>query len=124
MRTKLPNWNRDPFHTIPKKEKKLWKEILKGAHEELRDKCANGIFSLSVPKRLPGRMVEPESMTRKRRGRKSEKKYMDPAPKMEPPKIWRGRGRTWRLDREVNSKIRFCLLIRLENSYGILKYLN
>ena len=106
MRTKLPNWNRDPFHKLSKKDKKFWKELLKDSDNELRDKNGNGPFSLGVPKRLSGRMVEPESMTRQRRKRNCPRLYMEPSPKMEPPRIYRGRGRVMRLnrDRDVSFK--------------------
>ena len=100
MRTKLPNWNRDPFHDLTKTEKKKWKEILKASDQKLRDQNGNGVFSLRIPARLPGRMIEPESMTRKRRGRNSGRPYMEPSPKMEPPRLYRGRGRVVRLNRD------------------------
>ena len=41
-------------------------------------------------------MVEPESMTVRRKGRV----YMIPKPTMEQPKIYRGRGRNLRIERE------------------------
>ena len=73
---------------------------MKTSDQKLRDQNGNGVFTLRVPARLPGRMIEPESMTRKRRGRNSRRPYMEPSPKMEPPRLYRGRGRVVRLNRD------------------------
>ena len=96
MRTKMPNWNCDPFYYLSSAERKRYKRLERESDEKLREAHPNGTFALKVPRRIPGRMVEPESMTIRRKGRV----YMDPKPSMEPPKIFRGRGRTMRLERE------------------------
>ena len=57
----------------------------------------NGNFMLRVPLKIPGRMVEPESMTI----RKKNRNYLKPHPiKMKEPTLYRGRGRSWRVERE------------------------
>lgn len=94
---KLPNWSNDPFGHMTKDEKRRIKYLEREADEKLKSKNRNGTFCLRVPLKLPGRMVEPESMTIRRKGRQ----YMDPHPeKMKEPKLWRGRGRVWRLERD------------------------
>ena len=66
----------------------------------MKESHPNGNFMLRIPKKLPGRMVEPESMTIRNKNRRP---YLEPHPiKMEKPKIceYRGRGRSWRVERE------------------------
>ena len=89
----LPNWTYDPFSHLSKDEKRRIRYIERDADEKMKQIHPNGGFMLKVPKKLPGRFTEPESMTIRRKGRV----YMEPHPvKMKEPKIWRGRGRTWR----------------------------
>ena len=103
-KTKLPNWQRDPFAHLSKAEKRIIKEIEKSASQRLRSEHPNGEFALKVPLRLPGKMVEPESMTVRRKNRK----YMEPHPvKMKNPVIYRGKGRIRRLEREREEKGHF-----------------
>ena len=96
MRAQLPNWNRDPFHHLSNSEKRQIRRLEKESDDKLREANPNGPFALKVPLKLPGRMREPESMTIRRKNRK----YMDPKPTMDQPKIYRGRGRSMRLERE------------------------
>lgn len=99
--TKLPNWRRDPFAHLSKAEKRIIKEIEKSSSQRLRSEHPNGEFALKVPLRIPGRMVEPESMTIRRKNRQ----YMEPHPvKMKEPVIYRGKGRVRRLEREREEK--------------------
>ena len=97
MRAKLPDWKIDPFHKLNRQEKKVLKEAAKGFNERLVQKNPNGTFCLGVPLKLKGRFEEPESMTVRRRKLRD---YLVPMSKMEPPKLYRGRGRTRRLERE------------------------
>lgn len=99
---KLPYWSRDPFSHLSKEEKRRIKYIERGADEKLKAKNRNGNFALGIPQKLHGRIREPESMTIRKKGRI----YMDPHPvKMKEPKIWRGRGRTMRLERDQEDKV-------------------
>ena len=101
MPVKLPYWSRDPFSHLTDEEKRKIKYIERESSERMKKVHPNGELALRVPKKLPGRIYEPESMTIRKDGRV----YMDPHPeKMKPPKmnvIYRGRGRTWRLEREA-----------------------
>ena len=100
MPVKLPYWSRDPFSHLSEEEKRNIKYIERASADRMRRIHPNGEFAMRVPKKIPGRFYEPESMTIRRPGRV----YMEPHPtKMKPPKanaIYRGRGRTWRLERE------------------------
>ena len=96
MRTQLPNWTRDPFSHLSREEKRRIRYMEKESDDKLREAHPNGPFALKVPLKLAGRMREPESMTTRRKNRV----YMDPKPTMDPPKIYRGRGRSMRLERE------------------------
>ena len=96
MSTQLPNWIRDPFQHLSRQEKRRIRRLEKESDDKLREAHPNGSFALKVPLKLPGRMREPESMTIRRKNRV----YMDPKPTMDPPRMYRGRGRTMRLERE------------------------
>ena len=100
MPEKLPYWSRDPFSHLTKEEKRRIKYAERASADRMRRIHPNGEFALRVPKKLPGRIYEPESMTVRRPGRI----YMEPHPsKMKSPKmnaIYRGRGRVLRLERE------------------------
>ena len=100
MAVKLPYWSRDPFSHLSGDEKKRIKYAERESSERMKRIHPNGEFAIHVPKRIPGRFHEPESMTTRRVGRI----YMEPHPdKMKPPKmhaIYRGRGRILRMERE------------------------
>ena len=106
MAVRLPYWSRDPFSHLTLEEKRRIKYAEREASERLKRVHPNGEFALRIPKKLPGRIYEPESMTTRRVGRV----YMDPHPsKMETPKmnvIYRGRGRTLRLERELQEGLK------------------
>ena len=99
---KLPYWSRDPFAHLTEDEK----TIIRYAEREVDNKMLalhpNGAFCLGVPPPLPGRFIEPESMTVRKVGRK----YLEPHPtKMTEPRIYRGRGRRWRLEAERQGRL-------------------
>ena len=101
MPIKLPYWSRDPFSHLTMDEKRIIKYTERLASQRLKDVHPNGELALRVPPKIPGKFYEPESMTVRKPGRK----YMDPIPgKMKEPEkvhpIYRGRGRTWRLERD------------------------
>ena len=100
MPEKLPYWSRDPFSHLTPEEKRNIKYIERASSDRMKRFHPNGEFALRIPKKIPGRIYEPESMTTRRLGRK----YMEPHPqKMKSPKmhaIYRGRGRLLRLERE------------------------
>ena len=105
---KQPYWSRDPFSNLSKDEKRRIKYVERYSSERMKIIHPNGELALGVPPRIPGRFVEPESMTRRRKGRI----YMKPIPgKMKEPKkmgaIYRGRGRVRRLERD--EQVRFNL---------------
>lgn len=98
---KQPYWSRDPFSHLSKDEKRKIKYIERFSSERMKIIHPNGELALRVPPKLPGRFVEPESMTYRRKGRQ----YMNPIPgKMKEPEnlgaIYRGRGRVRRLERD------------------------
>ena len=97
MRTRLPNWNNDPFYHLTKQEKRALKEMARSFSESLVQKNPNGTFALGVPNKLRGRFWEPESMTKRKRKLPD---YMIPMKKMEEPVPYRGRGRLLKLHRE------------------------
>ena len=94
---KLPYWSHDPFAHLSKDQKNEIKYAEREVDDRMKSIHPNGTFLLNIPPPLPGRMIEPESMTVRKKGRK----YMDPHPvKMKTPRLYRGRGRTWRLEAE------------------------
>ena len=101
MPIRLPNWTRDPFAHLSRAEKKRIRHLEKESDDSLREAHPNGPFALKVPLKLPGRMREPESMTTRRKNRT----YMDPKPTMDQPRIYRGRGRSLRLERERKGRM-------------------
>ena len=101
MPVKQPYWSRDPFSHLSKEEKLRIKYIERESAEKLKAIHPNGELALRIPPKIRGRFYEPESMTIRRKGRV----YMDPNPvKMKEPEkihpIYRGRGRTIRLERD------------------------
>ena len=100
MAVKLPYWSRDPFSHLSKDENRRIKYVERDSSERLKGIHPNGELAMRVPRKIPGRFYEPESMTVRKKGRV----YMDPIPdKMVQPKmnaIYRGRGRLLRLERE------------------------
>ena len=101
---KLPYWSRDPFGHMSDEEKRRIKYLERAADEERKKLNRNGNFALGIPPKLRGRIREPESMTTRRKGRV----YMDPHPvKMKEPNIWRGRGRTMRLERDQEDRTKY-----------------
>ena len=99
-------WSVDPFSDLSKEDKKAYRYILRKSDEKLRAVHPNGPLALRIPPRIRGRLVEPESMTHRK---KKLDEYMAPHPsKMKEPKvgtIYRGRGRTLRLQREREDSI-------------------
>ena len=108
MPVKLPNWKIDPFQKLTRTQKRELKEAAKGFNERLVRKNPNGTFCLGIPFKLKGRFEEPESMTVRRRKLKN---YLVPMSKMEPPKLYRGRGRTRRLEREREDRFKNLVFI-------------
>ena len=122
MPAKLPYWSKDPFSHLSKEEKRRIRYFERESSERMRRIHPNGEFALRIPPKIPGRFYEPESMTVRRQGRR----YMEPHPvKMKEPekmhRIYRGRGRILRLERENQENL--TKTSRLEFScYGILSF--
>ena len=89
------------FPNMTKSKKKTYIQIERDARERLKNYSRNCTFLLGIPPKLRNRMREPESMTT----RKKNRTYLQPSPLMESPRVYRGRGRSRRLQRDQEGRI-------------------
>ena len=94
------------FPKMSRVKRKEYIAIEREAREKLKEFSRNQTFALGIPRKLRNRMREPESMTI----RKAKRNYLQPSPLMEEPKlsrIYRGRGRSLRIQRDAEDSFRF-----------------
>ena len=92
---------RDPFSEMSPAEKKQYEDVERKARKKMRKVSRNEAFNIGIPREsMPITMKEPESMTTRTAG----KTYLVRQSDMKAP-IYRGRGRSMRMERDLKDRV-------------------
>ena len=97
---------RDPFQDMSPAERQRYIDVERKARRKMRKVSKNETFNIGVPREsMPVTMKEPESMTT----RSARNNYLVRQSDMKAP-VYRGRGRSMRLERDAKDRIKFLMV--------------